>query len=87
MDIAARNRRIAGLEVTLRQAQAGELSDIARRRAELEQQISEDREAIRRATERLEQIERTGGRLPPPTTPPPSNPPPPPSNVTSPPSL
>ena len=76
MDIAARNRRIAGLEVTLRQAQAGELSDIARRRAELEQQINEDREAIRRATQRLEEIER-GGTRPPPTTPPPSNPPPP----------
>ena len=92
MDIAARNRRIAGLEVTLRQAQAGELSDIARRRAELEQQINEDREAIRRATERLNQIEQTGGRLPPPTTtPPPTSPPPtqpPPASVlSSPPSL
>ena len=92
MDIAARNRRIAGLEVTLRQAQAGELTDIARRRAELEQQINEDREAIRRATERLNQIEQTGGRLPPPTTtPPPTSPPPtqpPPASVlSSPPSL
>ena len=77
MDIAERNRRIAQLEVTLRRAQAGELSDIARRRAELESQISEDREAIRRATERLNEIERTGGRVtPPPTTPPPSSPPP-----------
>jgi hypothetical protein len=77
MDIAERNRRIAQLEVTLRRAQAGELSDIARRRAELEAQISEDREAIRRATERLNEIERTGGRVPPPsTTPPPSSPPP-----------
>lgn len=76
MDIAARNRRIAGLEVTLRQAQAGELSDIARRRAELEQQISEDREAIRRATERLNEIERRGTPIPPPTTPPPTQPPP-----------
>ena len=90
MDIAARNRRIAGLEVTLRQAQAGELSDIARRRAELEQQINEDREAIRRATERLNEIERRGTPIPP-TTPPPTQPPPtqpPPSFVlSSPPSL
>jgi hypothetical protein len=77
MDIAARNRRIAGLEVMLRRAQAGELSDIARRRAELEAQISEDREAIRRATERLNEIERTGRPVPPPTTPPPTSPPPP----------
>jgi uncharacterized coiled-coil protein SlyX len=76
MDIAERNRRIAGLEVTLRRAQAGELTDIARRRAELESQISEDREAIRRATERLTEIERSGGRVPPPTTPPPTQPPP-----------
>ena len=95
MDIAARNRRIAGLEVTLRQAQAGELSDIARRRAELEQQINEDREAIRRATERLNEIERRGTPLPPPTTPPPTQPPPtrppptqpPPFLLSSPPSL
>jgi hypothetical protein len=75
MDIAERNRRIAGLEVTLRRAQAGELTDIARRRAELEAQITEDREAVRRAMERLTEIERQRG-TPPPTTPPPSSPPP-----------
>ena len=93
-DIAARNRRIAGLEVALRRAQAGELTDIARRRAELEAQITEDREAIRRATERLNEIERRGTPLPPPTTPPPSSPPPTqpppsssPSSAFSPPSL
>lgn len=78
MDIAERNRRIAGLEVTLRRAQAGELTDIARRRAELEAQINEDREAIRRAIDRLNELERTGRPLPtpPPTTPPPTSPPP-----------
>ena len=75
MDIAERNRRIAGLEVTLRRAQAGELTDIARRRAELEAQISADRDAIRRATERLNEIERQRTN-PPPTTPPPTQPPP-----------
>jgi hypothetical protein len=74
-DIAERNRRIAGLEVTLRRAQAGELTDIARRRAELEAQISEDREAVRRAMERLNEIERTR-TVPPPTQPPPTQPPP-----------
>jgi hypothetical protein len=42
--------------VALRRAQAGELAEIARRRQELEQQIQEEREAIRRATERLEQL-------------------------------
>src|SRR5687767_10276124 len=90
-DIAERNRRIAGLEVTLRRAQAGELTDIARRRAELEAQISADRDAIRRATERLNEIERTGRPLPPPppTQPPPTQPPPtqPPPSASSSPSL
>ena len=69
-EIASRERRIAGLEAALRTAQAGELAEIARRRQELEQQIQEEREAIRRATERLEQLERQ--RQPPP---PPANPP------------
>ena len=76
MDIAERNRRISGLEVALRRAQAGELTDIARRRAELEAQISEDREAIKRATDRLLEIERSRPPTPPPTTPPPTTPPP-----------
>ena len=76
MDIAERNRRIAGLEVTLRRAQAGELTDIARRRADMEAAISEEREAIRRATERLNEIDRQRGNRPPPTQPPPTQPPP-----------
>ena len=74
MEIAERERRIAALEVTLRRAQAGELADIERRRREMETQIGEEREAIRRATERLQQIEQRQG--PPPTTPPPTTPPP-----------
>ena len=79
MEIAERERRIAALEVTLRRAQAGELADIERRRRELETQIGEERDAIRRATERLQEIERRQGpppTTPPPTTPPPSSPPP-----------
>ena len=68
-EIASRERRITGLETALRRAQAGELAEIARRRQEMEQQIEEEREAIRRATERLEQLERQ--RQPPP----PANPP------------
>ena len=92
-DIAARNRRIAGLEVTLRRAQAGELQDIARRRAELEARISEDRAAIQAATQRLNELDRQRGGTgtPPPTTPPPTSPPPtqppPSSSAISPPSL
>jgi hypothetical protein len=73
-EIAARERRIRGLEVTLREAQAGELREIARRRTELDQQIQQEREAIRRAMERLEQLERGRPPVPPPTTPP-ANPP------------
>lgn len=69
-EIIARERRISRLEAELRRAQAGELAEIARRRQELERQISDEREAIKRAVERLEQLER--GR--PPATPP-SNPP------------
>ena len=71
-EIANRERRIRALDVALRRAQAGELADITRRREELERQIQEEREAIRRAEERLENI----GRQPPPTTPPPSSTPP-----------
>ena len=70
-EISARERRIAGLEVTLRKAQAGELADIARRRQELESQIAAERDAIRKATERLNALERNAR---PPATPP-ANPP------------
>jgi len=69
-EIIARERRIRRLEAELRRAQAGELAEIARRRQELERQITDEREAIKRAVERLEQLEK--GR--PPATPP-SNPP------------
>jgi hypothetical protein len=76
-EIANRERRIRALEVALRRAQAGELADIARRREELERQIQEERDAIRRAEERLQNIDRRPPQqTPPPQTPPPSNPPP-----------
>ena len=77
LEIAARERRIRGLEVALQRARAGELADIARRRQELERQVQEERDAIRRAEERLRQIQE--GQTPstppaqqPPTTTPPS---------------
>ena len=66
-EIEQRNRRIRGLEAALLRAQAGELADIERRRQELESQVREEREAIRRAMERLEEIQR--GREPPPPPP------------------
>jgi hypothetical protein len=56
-EIAQRERRIQGLQVALRQAQAGELANLQRRREELERAVQEEREAIRRAEERLRQIQ------------------------------
>ena len=56
-EIAQRERRIQGLQVALRQAQAGELANLQRRREELERAVQEERDAIRRAEERLRQIQ------------------------------
>lgn len=70
LEIAQRERRIAGLEVTLRRAQAGELADIAKRRQELESQVQAERDAIRAAQQRLEELERNQQNNPPPATPP-----------------
>lgn len=75
-EIAARERRIRGLEDALRKAQAGELADIARRRQALEAELQAERDAIRRANERLRDLQ--SGRPttpPPPPTTPPSSPP------------
>jgi hypothetical protein len=73
LEIAARERRIRGLNVALQRARAGELADIARRRQELERQVQEERDAIRRAEERLRQIQE--GQTPAPTPPAPQPPP------------
>jgi len=75
IEIAQRQRRIAGLEVALRRAQAGELADIARRREELDREVQAEREAIRRAEERLRQIQQGQQTPPPPSTPPSITPP------------
>lgn len=73
LEVAARERRIARLEEQLRRAQAGELADIDRRRRELDEQVQGEREEIRKATERLRELERNQP-TPPPSTPPPSTP-------------
>lgn len=73
LEIDARERRIRGLELALRRAQAGELADIARQRAQLESEVQAERDAIRRANERLRELE-TGRPTTPPTTPPPTPP-------------
>ncbi|GAC1692482.1 MAG: hypothetical protein NVS9B3_10910 [Gemmatimonadaceae bacterium] len=72
-EIAARERRIRGLELALNRAQGSEAAGIVRRRAETETQVNAEKEAIRRAEERLRQIQE--GQTP--TTPqPPQNTPP-----------
>jgi len=78
-EIAERNRRIAGLQVALRDAQAGELANIQQRRNQLQQQIDEERDAVRKAQERLDDLARRQGQSPTPTSPsttPPSTTPP-----------
>ena len=69
-EIASRERRIQGLQVSLREAQAGELANLQRRREELERAVQEEREAIRRAEERLRQIQEGQPAQPTPTPPP-----------------
>jgi hypothetical protein len=69
-EITERERHIARLEGDLRKAQAGELADIAKRREALQQQIDQEREAIRRAEERLRQLQEGQQQTPPPPTPP-----------------
>lgn len=58
-EIARREGQITRLEEQLRETQAGELAEILDRRRQLEARIEEEREAIRRAEERLRQLERT----------------------------
>ena len=74
-EIVARGRRIAGLEIALRKAQAGELAGMAARRAELEKSVQEERDAIQRAEERLRSIQQNPSTpaTPPATSTPPQN--------------
>ena len=71
MEIANRERRIRGLEVALRRAQAGELAGIEQRRRQIDEELQAERRAIEEANRRLEELM----RRPPATTPPPTNPP------------
>ena len=68
-EIASRERRITKLEGELAEARSGDLARMDRRRQELEQAVQAEREAIKRATERLRELEQ-GGVKPPPTKPP-----------------
>jgi hypothetical protein len=55
--ISQRQRRIDQLQASLAALERSELGDIARQRAALEQQVREQQEAIRRATERLWELQ------------------------------
>lgn len=78
-EIASRERRIQSLEGQLVEARAGEIAQLERRRLQLETEVQAEREAIRRATERLRQLEQGGAAKPtqpqPPAQPPGSKPP------------
>lgn len=78
-EIASRERRIQSLEGQLVEAREGEIAQLERRRLQLETEVQAEREAIRRATERLRQLEQGGAGKPtqpqPPAEPPGSKPP------------
>jgi hypothetical protein len=67
--IAQRQHKIEELQTALQKAQGGELAEVAKRREQLDAQIQEEQAAIKRAEDRLNQLQ---GGSPPPTTPPPS---------------
>ena len=71
-EVASRERRIKRLETQLASARQGELARLESRRQQLEMEVQAEREAIRRATERLKALEQSGGRPPAtkPSTPP-----------------
>lgn len=79
-EVASRERRIKRLEGELASARQGELARLESRRQQLETQVQAERDAIKRATDRLKELEQSGGRPPaakpttPPTSPPPREP-------------
>jgi hypothetical protein len=75
-EVASRERRIKRLEGQLASARQGEIARLESRRQQLETEVQAERDAIKRATERLKALEQSGGRPPavkpatPPTSPP-----------------
>jgi len=75
-EIARRERRIQQLQVQLNKLQGSALNDVDRQRQALESQLKDEQDAIRRANERLQQLQ--GGQAPqavPPAAPPSQSPP------------
>jgi hypothetical protein len=77
-EIGSRERRIRRLETELADARRGELARLEERRVQLEMEVQAERDAIRRASERLRELEQGGQVRPAPARPPtqpPSQPP------------
>ena len=72
-EISSRERRISKLEGQLAEARSADLVRLDQRRRELEEAVQAEREAIKRATDRLRELEQ-GGVKPPATKPPPQPP-------------
>lgn len=72
-ELAERQKRVASLQDKLREVQAGELAEVAKRREDLQKQIQAEREAIAKAEARLKALQQGN---PPPA---PDKPPTPPS--------
>jgi len=79
-EIASRERRIGKLERELASARQGELAQLEARRQQLELDLQAEREAIKRASDRLRELEQ-GGAKPAPTKPPTTPPTKPPSGA------
>jgi septal ring factor EnvC (AmiA/AmiB activator) len=69
-EIASRERRIQALEKDLADARTNELARMDRRRQQLEQDLQAERDAIRRANERLKELEEGRATQPPAKKPP-----------------
>jgi hypothetical protein len=69
-EIASRERRVHKLEGQLAEARQTQLAELEKRRQQLELDLQAEREAIRRASDRLKELEQGGAR--PPATKPPS---------------
>ena len=76
-EIASRERRIHRLETQLGDARRGELAQLEKRRQQLELDLQAERDAIKRASDRLRELEQQGVKpapVKPPTEPPPARP-------------
>lgn len=74
-EIASRERRIHRLETQLTDARQGEVAQLERRRQQLEIDLQAERDAIKRASDRLKELEQGAGRPAKPPTEPPAKPP------------